>query len=717
MRIRLAILSTLLMTGLCMSSMPAAAADASPTVMLDDFVHYALTAQVEMARSNGEALLNSELSDKDLAELVDEDPRMRDRLPVAIRWAREVPSLADIASAMESRVEKGRMDMARDIDRINEAIQMLGGTRRARSLAHARLVEAGEFAVPPMLVAMSDPGTSTEIQLGLNNTLPTLGREAVLPLSAALPNVPASQQVLIINTLADIGYPHAGATLIAVGKNPKATDVVASAAARAIQRLGWEDPNVDLASLHVQLAEDYLREMEHLRARPALVQDADGNLVPMQTVWGWDTHGGLVSQLVPTDLYWPTMAVRHAAKAREIDPNNGPALVTFVAGNLRLENRVGERDVVLPVPQLDRSPSFHATVHGPAVAREVLLMAIDQDDNDMARDALAALARTGGAASLLGGGEREAITEALAHADQRVRYDAALVVSRAMPDQSFAGSNRVVPLLGAAVQGGAGRQSVVVGGTPAEQKRGEGRLEAAGYQVAGTGQTWADLTTSTRAGGIDLAVVYATNAQHSTWAQLADAGVPIVLVVPSDDLATTRQMSGGMPGIGVLKNGASDAAFTSVLASLGLGTPLDDADRRFYASESLSALRDLAMSRPAGLDAAEATPQLEQALMSDAGPQQLMVAEVLAVINDSSAQQAIVNAALKATDEWQQTSLLDLAAASARRYGDHLSSRQVADLRDFIGSARGEVADAAARLYGALDRGDVVSVDTAVVGS
>ena len=716
-RIRLAVLFIILLTGLCMSPLPASAADASPTVMLDDFVHYALTAQVEMARSNGEALLNSGLSDEDLAELVDEDPRMRDRLPVALRWAREVPALTDIASAMESRVEKGRMDMARDTDRINEAIQMLGGTRRARSLAHARLVEAGEFAVPPMLVAMSDPGTSTEIQLGLNNTLPNLGREAVLPLSTALPNVSAGQQVVIINTLADIGYPHAGVALIAVGRDSNATDVVAAAAARAIQRLGWEDPDVDLATLHVQLAEDYLREMEHLRARPALVQDADGNLVPMQTVWGWDSHGGLVSQLVPTDLYWPTMAVRHAAKARKIDSNNGPALVAFVAGNLRLENRVGERDVVLPVPDLDRSPSFHATVHGPAVARQVLLMAIDQNDNEMARDALAALARTGGAASLIDGGEREAITEALAHPDQRVRYDAALVVARAMPDQAFAGSNRVVPLLGAAVQGGAGRQAVVVGGTPAEQKTGEDRLRAAGYQVAGTGQTWADLTASTRSGGMDLAVVYATNEQHKTWAQLADAGVPIVLVVPSDDLAATRQMSGGMPSVGVLKNGASDAAFTSVLASLGLGVPLDDSDRRFYASEGLSALRDLAMSRPAGLDASEATPQLEQALASDAGPQQLMVAEVLAVINDPSAQQAIVDAALKSTDEWQQTSLLDLAAASARRYGDHLSSRQAADLRDFIGTARGEVADAAARLYGALDRGDAISADATVVGS
>ncbi len=706
---RLACVTMALIVAICVAARPVAAADASPTEMLEDFVHYALTAQVEMAKANGEALLDSDLSDEAIAALVDEDPRLRDRLPVAIRWAREVPGLVDIAGALETRVEKGRIDLARDEARILEAIDMLGGTRRARSLARTRLVEAGEHAVPMMLVALGDPSTSPDVELGLTSTLPMLGREAVLPLAAALPNVPDGQQVMIINTLADIGYPHAAAALAETGRHPEATDVVVAASARALQRLGWEDPAVDLAGLHVQLAEDYLREMEHLRARPTLVLDSEGDLVPMQTVWGWHDHGGLVSQLVPTDLYWPTMAVRHADTARSIDPDNDAALVNFVAGNLRLENRLGNRDVELPVPDLDRSPSFHATVHGPAVARAVLLRAIDQDDALMARDALAALARTGGSASLLDGGSREAITEALAHDDQRVRYDAALVVARAMPDQYFAGSNRVVPLLGAAVQGGSGRQAAVVGGTPAQQQTAEDWLHDAGYQIAGVAASWDSLHTSTRAGGLDLAVVYGGG--PPAWQALSEAGVPVVLIVPASDLDETRLATANVHGLGVLKAGASGQAFEALLGSLGFARPLDDGDRQFYASESLAALRDLAMARPTGLDAAEAAPQLERALTEDDGPQQLMVAEVLAVINEPSAQQAIVDAALHATDPWQQSALLDLAAASARRFGDQVSPRQAADLRTFIASARGDVADAAARLYGALDRGDAVSAD------
>jgi hypothetical protein len=707
MPLRLACLTTALIATICVATRPAAAADTSPTEMLEDFVHYALTAQVELAKANGEALLSSDLSDEAIAALVDEDPRLRDRLPVAIRWAREVPGLVDIAGALESRVEKGRMDLARDEARILEAIDMLGGTRRARSLARTRLVEAGEYAVPMMLVALSDPATAPDVQLGLTSTLPTLGREAVLPLTAALPNVPESQQVLIINTLADIGYPHAAASLATVGQNPEASDVVVAASARALQRLGWETPDLDLASLHVQLSEDYLREMEHLRARPTLAVDSNGDLVSWQTIWGWHDHGGLVTQLVPTDLYWPTMAVRHADEARSIDPSNDAALVSFVAGNLRLENRLGSRDVELPVPDLDRSPSFHATVHGPAVARAVLLMAIDQNDPVMARDALAALARTGGSASLLDGGSREAITEALAHDDQHVRYDAALVVARAMPDQYFAGSNRVVPLLGAAVQGGAGRQAAVVGGSQTEQQTAEDWLHAADYQIAGTAASWDALHASTRAGGLDLAVVYGGDA--STWQALTEAGVPVVLIVPSAELEDTRLATADAHGVGVMKAGATEKAFDAVLKGMGLAKPLDEGDRQFYASESLAALRDLAMARPAGLNAAEAAPQLERALSEDDGPQQLMIAEVLAVIDEPSAQQAIVDAALHATDDWQQAALLDLAAASARRFGDRVTPRQAADLRKFIASARGDVADAAARLYGALDRGDLVS--------
>ena len=706
-RTRLGAALLLLGMALCLPQPAIAAADTAPSEMLEDFVHYALTAQVPLAEANGEALLNSGLSDEALAELVDENPRMRDRLPVALRWAREVPELETIAAKIESHVERGRLDRAQNNDRIQEAITMLGGTRRARTLAHGRLVEAGEYAVPPMLRALNDPSTPAEISLGVTNTLPALGREAVLPLATALPHVDDRYQVIIINALADIGYPHAAAALVRVSRDEEATDVVGSAARRAIERLGWDDPeSINLAGLHVQMAEDYLREMEHLRARPTLVDGQSGEAEGMQNVWAWDRHGGLVSQYVPTDLYWPVMAIREANEARLLSPHNATALATFVAGNLRLENRLGERDVVLPVPDLERSPSFHATVNGPAVARDVLLMAIDQDDTAMARDALHALSLTGGASSLIGGSGREAITEALAYPDQHVRYDAALVVARAMPTKAFPGSARVIPLLGSAVYGGAGRQAIVIGGSPQARLAAASRLESLGYDVSAEGDNWDAVVASRAADAMDIAYVMGdTNSGLTIVEALVKTDTPAILVVPDDELTHARTMTAGLPGVGVLRASASDDAFTHSVTSLGLASPMDDSDRRFYTAEAVAALRDLAIARPAGLDVNEAKAQLERTVESTSGPAQLQVAEVLALINDGTAQQSLIDAALATTDEWQQVSLLDLAAASVRRFGDRVSSRQVADLRKFITAARGDTADAAARLYGAMNRG------------
>ncbi|MCP4757930.1 MAG: hypothetical protein GY894_10875 [Planctomycetes bacterium] len=707
--------ASLLVASICSSMGLAASTDASPATLLEDFVHYTLTAQIEMAQANGEALLKSGLDAEQLAALVDEHPRMRDRLPVAIRWAREVPALESVAASIESTVEQGRLDLARDGGRIDEAIEMLSGTRRARMLAHDRLVEAGEYAVPTMLRRLANPETTPDTQLGVTNTLPALGREAVLPLSTALAQVPEEQQVIIINTLAEIGYPHAAAAILETGRSENVSEVVAAASARALKRLGWDSPeSIDLAGLHVQLAEDYLRQMEHLRARPTIVVDSDGNRREYQNIWQWDPHEGLVTLLVPTDLYWPVMAVRNADAARSLQDDNATALAMFVAGNLRIENRLGDRDVSLPVPELERSPAFHATVHGPGVARDVLIMAIDQGDTEMARDALAALARTGGASSLLGGHDREPMTEALNYPDQRVRYDAALVVARAMPSRAFPGSNQVVPLLGAAVRGESGQQAAIAGGTPAERDAAAERLNAAGYQISAAGGTWQDVADTGKGGASDLVYLMVKGTGDiGAVEQVTDAGIPVVMVVPEGSLTEIRTAVVGLPEVGVIKSGASDAAFASLLDSLGLGEPLSDGDQRYYAAEAISALRDLAMTKPAGLDVTEATELLKQGLTASSGPKQLMVAEVLALLNDPSAQQALVNASLNASDEFQQIALLDLAAASVRRFGDRVSARQAADLRNFISHARGDVADAAGRLYGALDRGDATaSVET-----
>ena len=79
-----------------------------------------------------------------------------------------------------------------------------------------------------------------------------------------------------------------------------------------------------------------------------------------------------------------------------------------------------------------------------------------------------------------------------------------------------------------------------------------------------------------------------------------------------------------------------------------------------------------------------------------------MIAEVLAMIGTDSAQQTLIDAAISAGDG-EQVDLLDQAAASARRFGNRSHPSQASALVGLIQASGGDVADAAGRLYGALD--------------
>jgi hypothetical protein len=136
------------------------------------------------------------------------------------------------------------------------------------------------------------------------------------------------------------------------------------------------------------------------------VRSQDGTLTK-HNVWNWDPTIGLVTVTVPEALFFPVMAARHAHAAKSLTPDDRHALATFVAANLRLAHRMGDEDLTAVLPELDRSPAFYATVHGPDVARDVLAMALDQQDVELSLDALKAMGRVAGADDLLGGGDRE----------------------------------------------------------------------------------------------------------------------------------------------------------------------------------------------------------------------------------------------------------------------------------------------------------------------
>ena len=684
-------------------TLPARAADA--VVLLEDFVHYSLTAQVDLAVASGQSLLDSNVTDAELANIVDDDPPLRDRLTRAFRWGREVPELEQLSGRIEKRVELGRLDQARDEGRIEAAIPMLGGTRRERQIGAGRLLAAGEHAVPPVLRAFNSADLPPMIRLELVRMLPAVGREAVHPLVVALPNLPSDQQVLIAHALGEIGYPHAQAALLTLQRNADASSVARAAAADALVRLGMHHPSsADLAALHTNMARRYLSELEHLRARPVLVRSNEGDIEEKQNIWQWDRTTGLVTVTVPQRLYHPVMAARHAHAARTLAPENREALATFVAANLRLSHRQGDEDLAAVLLELDRSPAFYATIHGPDVARDVLAMAMDQQDSELALDALDAMGRVAGSDDLIEGGDREPLVEALVFDDPRVRFEAALVAAAAMPDTPFPGSDRVVPLLGRAALGGAGRLAAVVAAEDAARHRGVEALEAAGYRIIAVGS---GLDSTLPEGGaldlvwIELGPPQSSGAEYAA-ALLESLGMPVLLVLPQSDLDRAEAALEAVPGLTLMQTAASADVAATVLARIKSRDALDDAQRRIFAVRALSTLLNLAAVSPRGLSAMDALGPLSQLVHHGDGGQKIKAAEVLANIDNAQSQRSLLDAALAPDAGEDRDRLLDLAASSVRRFGDHTTRRQRDDLAELLKHATGPEAEAAARLSGSL---------------
>ena len=208
----------------------------SPTTNLEDFVHYALVANVQMAEAHAKALLDG-VSDSELAELVDEKPKLRKRLNRALDWARRVPEMEATVTELADRIESGRIELAHSPLRVKQAISMLDGSRRDQLVARKRLVAAGEYAVPGLVDLITADGTSERVRWNAEQILIEIGREAVT-MTVVVPNVADDDKKRLIEILEQIRYMHAAPMLAELAADPSASEDVRSAARRALNNMG-----------------------------------------------------------------------------------------------------------------------------------------------------------------------------------------------------------------------------------------------------------------------------------------------------------------------------------------------------------------------------------------------------------------------------------------------------------------------------------------------
>ena len=151
--------------------------------------------------------------------------------------------------------------------------------------------------------------------------------------------------------------------------------------------------------------------------------------------------------------------------------------------------------------------------------------------------------------------------------------------------------------------------------------------------------------------------------------------------------------------------GVSDSAKLAVIEDLlgsASGGRLSYEEQEAFSQRALAVLRDVALADTM-LEVDEASGTLIVALNDSDLESKTVIAQTLSMINEAVTQQALLDAALAGSGVDQQVMLLDEAAASVRRWGNLAQDWQVEMVVDLAENSNGLLADAAARLNGALD--------------
>ena len=699
---------------------PAAAASAEGkrpdnATLLGDFMHYVRIAKYDLANAFGQELLSKGLKNPELVELVEAGDVAR--FEETVQRALRVPEVESTAAALVKNYEQGKLERARNPDQIKKNIDALTGTVRGRVLARQRLVSAGEYAMPQLLDALLDttnPGRAAEVQ----RVMVDLGRQAIMPLSAALTAMPASQQEKVANVLGLIPYKASLPFLADVAKSSE-SEAVKAAAVRAIDRLGGTGAVQDPAMLYRQLAEGFYAEKNEVTSFAG---------EEFQLLWSYNPSVGLVPTAIRTPVFHEAMAMRLAERALKLEEKsqgvNPETVALWVSSNLSREIDTPEgytnpaysvEGAVSEGLPMRRKAEYYSIAGGADIAQRVLSRAMQNRDTQLARRALASVEKTVGSGntSQWDVAARQSLVDALGYPNRRVQFDAALALAAMNPAQGFSSSERVVPTLAAAATGANERVAAVVAADVEQYQAARASLEKLGYRVLAQARNLDGLAEPmSEVSAVDVLVAVGVSADRvpdmidSVRGTSKLSATPVVVATDADAYgALSRRYENASFGVQVRPVGLSGDQLEKTVEGLVMaysGGAISDAEADGYSRRALSALRDIAVSNSGVYKVTDATAPLANALKGAKDIRKIQIADVLSRTNSERAQRSLMDVALESTDA-ERSALLNMVANSAKRFGNQLEERHVARVVEMAGSASDDEAMSAASLLGALN--------------
>ncbi len=691
---------------------PPASDQPTPEQLLRDFVHFTFIDRADVANSYGRQLLDRGMKDSEFVDLVEKSNEVA-RFEEAISRSLRKPELEATAGLLLKKFESGKLERVRLADEIARNIKLLTGGARARLIARERLAAAGEYAMPQLLEALlqqKDLALRSEVA----DLMKDMGRQSVVPLCTALPDLQPEQQELVVNVLGQVPYKTSVPYMADLARTSN-SDQVRTACERAIRTLDASALSVDPATLFRELGEAYYAERPEVTSFPG---------EESQILWSFDPRMGLAMTDIRTPVFHEAMAMRTAERSLSIrDQGNAPALALWLASNFSREIDTDrmvselkmERGYTNPsYPSNRRDAMYYAVAAGAPVMQDVLALAVDTKDTPLARKSIAAIERTAGGAALWSNrGDRRPLVDALHYPNRRVQYEAALALAKAQPTSAFPSAERVVPLLAGAIRNAGSRFAIVVAPQEDESYRSvRTALTELGYEVLPYASNLATLAPEIASRpGIDLVVSSALGAAATEELIAESRRSPQLIATPVLALTTAqayidlgrkfdRDVAVAVRPAGLPANMIKNAA--EQLVENAVGGKITPEEAKEYSARSLAALRDLALTGNQVFNVSDAQRPLIGALGDSTGATKVDIAEVLSRVADRPAQVALGDASLNAK-EGEQIALLGKLADSAKRFGNQLEPRQVQRILEIAAKGANEPATAAAAVLGALN--------------
>ncbi|MEO6436910.1 MAG: hypothetical protein ABIP55_14275, partial [Tepidisphaeraceae bacterium] len=668
---------------------------------VENFWHYGKIARYDLAVAEGKKVVAAKGTP--VPVLLAFEKVAADRKDVLdewlLRWQATEP-LKDVTSQIITILNQGRQSRRSDPAAIQANVERLN-TPRGYALAVPQLRESGELTVPILIDYLRDPN-KVEFHGVVRNALRDIGRPVLNPLVAVTETKNQELLIPVISVLGDLGYGAAVPYLARLSSAADGNPAVRNAATIALARMGAGDArSLNAAELYFDLGEKFYYDNADITA-----DKRDPNAPA--NVWYWSDANGLTRKQVPQSIFNELMAMRASEYSLKLGGASGDPLSLWLASNYKREAELAQGTTDPTRMENQPAAHFYGVDSGAAYLNNALARALRDRNAQVALPVIKSFQEIIGRTTLFGGGQQgnggtggaPALIDAMGSSDRLVRYEAAFAVAGALPQQTFQGQDRVIPLLAEALSQTGQPSILIVMPTADQASNGAEEFRKAGYSAIGAATPEAAVAAANQLPAVDVILVS------------EELGAPQVDRLLA--LASQNAKLAGAAKVVAVRSGASPYAGRAVNEPLlsvtqaqdvpGLkaaadqarakaaSIPIDQASASNYALRAADLLQRQAFAQTVsqqGVLNLAAAEQTILAALNDVRPDVVKAAgQVLGYLNSQPAESALLQTVLneKTTDD-VKVSLLKSGAVHAKFFGNRLGQQQVATLDKLIESS------------------------------